>query len=168
MQKTLSADRIGRKNNIPKGAFMKGINQEVLEKSAVAYVTVPLYLAGEKNKQDMAYALIDMIDALDEVEFGRSGTPLYDIIRGDMPGKRKEAIMTVEREYGLTAREGHILRFLSNGRNPTYIANALNISKTTVKAHKYNIFKKLGIHSTKELNDLLGLKNDASIAPRED
>ncbi len=147
---------------------MKGINQEVLEKSAVAYVTVPLYLAGEKNKQDMAYALIDMIDALDEVEFGRSGTPLYDIIRGDMPGKRKEAIMTVEREYGLTAREGHILRFLSNGRNPTYIANALNISKTTVKAHKYNIFKKLGIHSTKELNDLLGLKNDASIAPRED
>ena len=116
----------------------------------------------------MAYALIDMIDALDEVEFGRSGTPLYDIIRGDMPGKRKEAIMTVEREYGLTAREGHILRFLSNGRNPTYIANALNISKTTVKAHKYNIFKKLGIHSTKELNDLLGLKNDASIAPRED
>lgn len=147
---------------------MKGIDQEVLEKSAVAYVTVPLYLAGEKNKQDMAYALIDMIDALDEVEFGRSGTPLYDIIRGDMPGKRKEAIMTVEREYGLTAREGHILRFLSNGRNPTYIANALNISKTTVKAHKYNIFKKLGIHSTKELNDLLGLKNDASIAPRED
>ena len=147
---------------------MKGINQEVLEKSAVAYVTVPLYLAGEKNKQDMAYALIDMIDALDEVEFGRSGTPLYDIIRGDMPGKRKEAIMTVEREYGLTAREGHILRFLSNGRNPTYIANALNISKTTVKAHKYNIFKKLGIHSTKELNNLLGLKNDASIAPRED
>ena len=147
---------------------MKGINQEVLEKSAVAYVTVPLYLAGEKNKQDMAYALIDMIDALDEVEFGRSGTPLYDIIRGDMPGKRKEAIMTVEREYGLTAREGHILRFLSNGRNPTYIANALNITKTTVKAHKYNIFKKLGIHSTKELNDLLGLKNDASIAPRED
>ena len=147
---------------------MKGINQEVLEKSAVAYVTVPLYLAGEKNKQDMAYALIDMIDALDEVEFGRSGTPLYDIIRGDMPGKRNEALMTVEREYGLTAREGHILRFLSNGRNPTYIANALNISKTTVKAHKYNIFKKLGIHSTKELNDLLGLKNDASIAPRED
>ena len=147
---------------------MKGIDQEVLEKSAVAYVTVPLYLAGEKNKQDMAYALIDMIDALDEVEFGRSGTPLYDIIRGDMPGKRKDAIMTVEREYDLTTREGHILRFLSNGRNPTYIANALNISKTTVKAHKYNIFKKLGIHSTKELNDLLGLKNDASIAPRED
>ena len=72
---------------------MKGIDQEVLEKSAVAYVTVPLYLVGEKSKQDMAYALIDMIDALDEIEFARSGTPLYDIIRGDMPGKRKEAII---------------------------------------------------------------------------
>ena len=147
---------------------MKGIDQEVLEKSAVAYVTVPLYLVGEKSKQDMAYALIDMIDALDEIEFARSGTPLYDIIRGDMPGKRKEAIMAIEREYNLTAREGHILRFLSNGRNPMYIANALNISKTTVKAHKYNIFKKLGIHSTRELNELLGVKNDASIAPSED
>lgn len=147
---------------------MKGIDQEVLEKSAAAYVTVPLYLAGEKSKQDMAYALIDMIDALDEVEFGRSGTPLYDIIRGDMPGKRKEAIMAVERDYCLTAREGHILRFLSNGRNPTYIANALNISKTTVKAHKYNIFKKLGIHSTEELNKLLSGEGDSSMVPRED
>ena len=147
---------------------MKGIDKEVLEKSAAAYVTVPLYLAGEKSKQDMAYALIDMIDALDEVEFGRSGTPLYDIIRGDMPGKRKEAIMAIEREYGLTAREGHILRFLSNGRNPTYIANALNISKTTVKAHKYNIFKKLGIHSTEELNKLLSGEGDSSMVPRED
>ena len=147
---------------------MKAIDQEVLEKSAVAYVTVPLYLAGEKSKQDMAYALIDMIDALDEAEFGRSGTPLYDIIQGDMPGKRKEAIMAVERDYCLTAREGHILRFLSNGRNPTYIANALNISKTTVKAHKYNIFKKLGIHSTKELNELLSGQSDSSMVSHDD
>lgn len=145
---------------------MKNINQNVLEKSAIAYVSVPQYLAGEKSKQEMATALIDMIDALDDVEFVRSGTPLYDIIRGDMPGKRKKSIMSIERKYNLTNQEGHVLRFLSNGRNPTYIADALKISKSTAKTHKYNIFKKLGIHSTKELHDLLN--EDAPIASSED
>ena len=134
---------------------MKNIEQDVLNFSAIAYVTVPQYLAGTKDKQAMAHAIIDMIDALDEIEYSRSGTPLYDIIRGDVPGKRKEAIMTLEREYNLTEREGHILRFLSNERNPSYIASALNVSKATVKAHKYNIFKKLDIHSMDELKQLL-------------
>ena len=134
---------------------MKNIEQDVLNFSAIAYVTVPQYLAGTKDKQARAHAIIDMIDALDEIEYSRSGTPLYDIIRGDVPGKRKEAIMTLEREYNLTEREGHILRFLSNERNPSYIANSLNLSKATVKAHKYNIFKKLDIHSMDELKQLL-------------
>ncbi len=134
---------------------MKHTKQEVLRLSAVAYTMVPHYLAGAVSKQAMAHAIIDMIDSLDEIEYTRSGTPLYDIIGGNMPGKRKEAIMFLEREYKLTEREAHILRFLSNGRNPTYIANALNISKATVKAHKYNMFKKLGVHSIEELHELL-------------
>lgn len=140
---------------------MQSLDQEVLHKSAIAYVAVPRYLSGEIDKQHMAHAIIDMIDILDEVEYVRSGTPLYDIISGDTPGERKKAIMEIEKEYNLTEREGHILRFLSNGRNPTYIADALSISKTTAKTHKYNIFKKLGIHSTEELNELLIQYNSA-------
>lgn len=136
---------------------------KILELSAIAYTAIPQYLAGAKSKQAMAHALIDVIDALDEIEYTRSGTPLYDIIGGDMPGKRKEAIMALEREHQLTERESHILRFLANDRNPTYIANALNLSKATVKTHKYNIFKKLGIHSTDELKSLLSQHEDIEL-----
>ncbi len=134
---------------------MKNSTLNVLDLSAKVYTTVPEYLAGKKSKQDMARSIIDMIDALDEIEYSRSGTPLYDIIRGIMPGRRKRAILLVEKKYGLTDREGHVLRFIANGRNPAYIADALSISKATAKAHKYNIFKKLGIHSIEELSDLL-------------
>lgn len=80
---------------------------------------------------------------------------MFDIIGGNIPGRRKKAILALEREYGLTEREGHILRYLANERNPTYISNALGISPSTAKAHKYSIYRKLGIHSSSELKKLL-------------
>ena len=49
----------------------------------------------------------------------------------------------------------HLPRFLANERNPTYIANALGIAQATAKAHKYSIFKKLGVHTSEELRYLL-------------
>ena len=70
-------------------------------------------------------------------------------------GGAKKAILHIEREYGLTERESHILRYLANERNPTYIANALGISPSTAKAHKYSIFKKLGVHTSDELRTML-------------
>ncbi len=76
---------------------------------------------------------------------------MYDIIGGNAPGRRKKAILAIEQEFGLTERESHILRYLANERNPTYIANALGISPSTAKAHKYSIFKKLGVHTSEEL-----------------
>ncbi len=133
---------------------MNETEQKVLNTGAIMYTALPLYLNGSKNKQEMGHILIDLIDALDEVEYARSGTPLFDIIGGSMPGKRKKAIMLIEKEFGLTSREGHILRYLANDRNPSYIASILNISKSTAKAHKYSIFKKLGIHSGAELKEL--------------
>ena len=76
---------------------------------------------------------------------------LYNAI----PGHRKTAILKLERQYGLTEREGLILRYLANDRNPSYISNALGISASTAKAHKYSIYRKLGIHSTSELKNML-------------
>ena len=70
-------------------------------------------------------------------------------------GRRKKAILAIEQEFGLTERESHILRYLANERNPTYIANALGISPSTAKAHKYSIFKKLGVHTSEELRAML-------------
>ena len=128
---------------------------KVLEAAALLYNAIPGYLAETQSKQQLGHLLVDLIDALDTIEFTRSGTPLFDIIVGNIPGRRKKAILALEREYGLTEREGHILRYLANERNPTYISNALGISPSTAKAHKYSIYRKLGIHSSSELKKLL-------------
>ena len=134
---------------------MKESESKVLEAAAILYNAIPGYLAQTESKQQMGHYLVDLIDALDDIEFSRSGTPLYDIIGGSAPGRRKKAILTLEKEYGLTERESHILRYLANERNPTYIANALGISPSTAKAHKYSIFKKLGVHTSEELKAML-------------
>lgn len=128
---------------------------KALEAAAIAYNAIPGYLSGAQSKKQMGKLIVELIDALDTIEYSRSGTPLFDIIEGSMPGHRKKAILSLEKKYGLTEREGHILRYLANERNPTYIANALGISPSTAKAHKYSIFKKLGVHTSEELKDLL-------------
>lgn len=128
---------------------------KVLEAAATLYNAIPGYLARNESKYGIGHLLVNLIDALDDIEYSRSGTPLFDIIDGSLPGHRKTAILKLERQYGLTEREGLILRYLANDRNPSYISNALGISASTAKAHKYSIFKKIGIHSSKELKDML-------------
>ncbi len=134
---------------------MEKSESKVLEAAATLYNAIPGYLAGTESKYEIGHLLVTLIDALDDIEYTRSGTPLYDIIDGSMPGHRKTVILKLERQYGLTEREGLILRYLANDRNPSYISNALGISASTAKAHKYSIYKKLGIHSTNELKNML-------------
>ena len=128
---------------------------KVLEAAATLYNAIPGYLAGSEGKYEIGHLLVNLIDALDNIEYSRSGTALYDIIDGTMPGHRKNAILKLERQYDLTERESLILRYLANDRNPSYISNALGISVSTAKAHKYSIYKKLGIHSSSELKEKL-------------
>ncbi len=51
----------------------------------------------------------------------------------------------------LTNREIEVVELLFNEHSESYIANHLCISKNTVKSHKQNIFRKLGIQSTTEV-----------------
>ena len=134
---------------------MERSKSKVLESAATLYNSIPGYLAGTESKYEIGHLLVNLIDALDDIEYSRSGTPLFDIIDGSLPGHRKTAILKLERQYGLTERESLILRYLANDRNPSYISNALGISPSTAKAHKYSIFKKMGIHSSKELKNML-------------
>ena len=53
--------------------------------------------------------------------------------------------------YGLTSREGEIVRLLIEGRTNEEIAAALFISNHTVKNHIHNIYKKLGIGNRVQL-----------------
>ena len=137
---------------------MEKCESKVLESAATLYNAIPGYLAGTESKYEIGHLLINLIDTLDDIEYSRSGTPLYDIIDGSTPGHRKNVILKLERRYGLTEREGLILRYLANGRNPSYISDALGISASTAKAHKYSIYKKLGIHSSSELKEMLNTR----------
>ena len=134
---------------------MDECESKALEAGAVFYNALPAYLLGTMSKDDINHILIDLIDSLDIVEFSRTGEPFFNLINGDVTGVRKRAILEIERKYDLTERESSILRYLANDRNPTYIANALGIAQSTAKAHKYSIYKKLGIHTAAELKALL-------------
>ena len=55
----------------------------------------------------------------------------------------------------LTPREQQVCRLLAAGKVVKDIANLWNLSYKTVEVHKYNVFKKLGVH------DQYGLKQAA-------
>lgn len=77
---------------------------------------------------------------------------------GDL-GEQARLQMTVDslsRRFGLSTRQGEILLLLAQGNSPRSIGHALAISPGTVKAHVQHIYKKLGIHSKKELDALVG------------
>lgn len=56
-----------------------------------------------------------------------------------------------ERDYGLTARELEILKFIVEGKSNKEIANHLELSANTVAVHRANMMQALGIHKTAEL-----------------
>lgn len=58
--------------------------------------------------------------------------------------------------YGLTQRETDVLRRLAEKKPNAAIAAEMYIAPGTVKAHIQHIYQKMGIHTRKELMDLLG------------
>jgi DNA-binding CsgD family transcriptional regulator len=59
------------------------------------------------------------------------------------------------KQYGLSQRQTEVLILLALGRNTTYIQEELVISPHTAKAHIYNTYQKLGIHSRQDLLTLI-------------
>lgn len=55
----------------------------------------------------------------------------------------------------LSPREKEILVMLAKGHDTDFIQEKLFISKSTIKSHTYNIYKKAGVHSRKELMNLI-------------
>lgn len=53
----------------------------------------------------------------------------------------------------LTRREADVLDQLKLGRSNGEIASALSVSIETVRTHARSVFRKLGVHSRRELND---------------
>lgn len=59
------------------------------------------------------------------------------------------------REHGLTQRESEILVYLGKGHSSAYVAEVLVVAESTVRSHRKNIYRKLGIGSREELLDML-------------
>lgn len=57
--------------------------------------------------------------------------------------------------FGLTAREAEILLLLGRGHTSVYVADELTVAESTVRSHRKNIYRKLGVSSREELFKLL-------------
>ena len=60
--------------------------------------------------------------------------------------------------YRLTKKEIEVVRLLAMGKNNSsiQIANDMFISEGTVKAHIQHVYQKTGVHSRKDLFELIG------------
>lgn len=83
----------------------------------------------------------DLIDAIERVTSGKS---YFDSIKDF-------SISEVKPIYNLSEREIEIIKWVVNGNTTYEIADQLFISEHTVKTHKKNIFKKVGINSVSQL-----------------
>lgn len=72
---------------------------------------------------------------------------------------------TVIKEYGLTQREGDVLKLLAKGRTSPVIQEKLFLSHNTVKTHVRHIYTKMEIHSQQELIDKVESKGNTDITP---
>lgn len=54
-------------------------------------------------------------------------------------------VVNIDNNNSITRREIQVLRYLSQGKNNHQIAQKLNVSVHTAKAHVQNIFKKLSV-----------------------
>lgn len=59
-------------------------------------------------------------------------------------------------QYGLTRREEQVIGLVARGYTAAQIEEELSVSNSTVKTHTNAVFHKLGVHSRKEIVDLVG------------
>lgn len=71
----------------------------------------------------------------------------------DRPGMFKAACEALAAEYHLTPRERDVFVLLARGRNASFVADHLVVTKDTVKTHSRSLYRKLGVHSQQELID---------------
>ena len=83
----------------------------------------------------------DLLDAIERVTNSKS---YFDNIR-DFAAPDNHPV------YNLSEREVEIIRHIVNGLTSQEIANKLFISEHTVKTHRKNIFRKIGINSISKL-----------------
>ena len=76
------------------------------------------------------------------------GEPRYFISQlEDLTSLRAATPAARPEQYGLTQRQLEILQLLADGKSTSEIAEALHISKTTVRNHIAHLLTVLGVHT---------------------
>lgn len=65
--------------------------------------------------------------------------------------------------FGLTPRETQVLALVLTGKDSPAIAAALGLTDNTVRTHRKNLYRKLGIHSKQELVRLIDERNEEAV-----
>ena len=90
------------------------------------------------------------------------GSPLLGPGKIRWDQEQREALRTscdrIADAHSLTAREREVLELLGKGSTISRVCEELCIAKGTAKAHTDHIYTKLGIHTRRELLDLLDQK----------
>lgn len=68
---------------------------------------------------------------------------------------RNAACAHIAEEHHLTPKEGQVFLMLAQKRDTAQIAEELFLAQSTVRVHTSSIYKKLGVHSRKELDKLI-------------
>jgi DNA-binding CsgD family transcriptional regulator len=68
--------------------------------------------------------------------------------------------LRVAEKYHLSRREREVMILFAKGRNLAFIQNELSLSKSTVSTHRQNIYRKLDVHTSQEMIDLIQQIND--------
>jgi len=97
--------------------------------------------------------LEELVEAVQAV--ARGETYIFPSLMPKLVGDYLHRVQSGETEPDelkrLTPREQEVLRLIAEGRTTNEIANALTLSRHTVRRHRDNIMQKLNLHSKAEL-----------------
>lgn len=88
--------------------------------------------------------LTSLLEAVEEI---LEGGDFFQEIKKEESGSNKSFYEKMMLEYNLTKREMDIIQLILNQYESNEIANKLFLSPLTVKTHRKNIFRKLGVRN---------------------
>ena len=73
----------------------------------------------------------------------------------DAPLSEEAVFEQIAEDFSLTRREAELLPFIARGRSARVIADALFVSKNTIRTHTRRILEKTDLHSKQQVIDLI-------------
>ena len=116
-----------------------------------SYTDMEIVEKAERYKANAYLAKFVTVEELREVIFNTHNSKYY--VSVEFSNKQRKALQYdhFSKTILITDRENDVLKLIVEGHISKEIAIALNISLSTVKTHRKNLFKKLGINKTSEL-----------------